>query len=143
MAYFTTAKILNRRQARWAQDLLLFNFIINYRPGRLNGKADVLSRLDQYRPKKGGDKDQPIKTVLNELYFTVLPLPAKTKACLAGILILAVIRLSSIPTARWAPSFITSIKDAAKNDKEYQQHLANLIKHNTIEDGLLYYIHAL
>ena len=100
MAYFITAKILNRCQVRWAQDLLSFNFIINYCPGRLNGKADVLSRLDQYRFEKGGDKDQPIKTVLNELHFAVPPSPAQTKARLSGILMLAIVRLSSIPAAR-------------------------------------------
>ena len=120
MAYFTTAKILNRRQIHWAQNLSSFNFIINYRPGRLNGKADILFKLDQHCLEKGGDEDQLIKTVLNELYFAAPPLPAQTKARLSGILILAVIRLNNIPAARWAPSFVTSVKDAAKNDKEYQ-----------------------
>jgi hypothetical protein len=69
LSYFTTAKILNRRQARWAQELSSYNFVINYRPGKLNGKADLLSRLEQYRPEKGGDKDQPIRTVLREEHF--------------------------------------------------------------------------
>jgi len=32
LAYFTTAKVLNRRQARWAQQLANYNFVINYRP---------------------------------------------------------------------------------------------------------------
>ena len=39
-----TTKILNRRQARWAEILSEFNFVITYRPGEKNGKADALSR---------------------------------------------------------------------------------------------------
>ena len=123
--------------------MLSFNFVINYRLGRLNGKADILSKLDQHRFKKGGDKDQPIKTVLNELHFAAPPLPAQTKARLSGILIFAVIRLNNIPAARWVPSFVTSIKDTAKDNEEYQQHLTKPAKYNTIEDGLLYHIYTL
>ena len=37
-------KVLNRRQARWADYLSLFDFKIIFRPGRENGKADALSR---------------------------------------------------------------------------------------------------
>ena len=44
LEYFTTTKVLNRRQARWADYLSLFDFKIIYRPGRENGKADALSR---------------------------------------------------------------------------------------------------
>jgi len=44
LEYFTTTKILNRRQARWAQELAGINFRIYYRPGTQNGKPDALSR---------------------------------------------------------------------------------------------------
>ena len=44
LEYFTTTKVLNRRQARWADYLSLFDFKIIFRPGRENGKADALSR---------------------------------------------------------------------------------------------------
>ena len=33
LEYFMSAKVLNRRQARWSISLLCFNFIITYRPG--------------------------------------------------------------------------------------------------------------
>ena len=69
LAYFTTAKILNRRQACWAQQLTTFNFIIHYRPGSQNSKADTLSRLEQHRPEKGGPEDQPIRSVLQAKHF--------------------------------------------------------------------------
>ena len=44
LIYFNSSKILNRRQARWDDVLSDFNFVITYRPGEKNGKADALSR---------------------------------------------------------------------------------------------------
>jgi len=44
LEYFHTTKLLNRRQARWAEMLSEFNFKIIYHPGERNGKADALSR---------------------------------------------------------------------------------------------------
>ena len=44
LEYFQYTKILSRRQARWAELLSEFNFVITYRSGEKNGKADALSR---------------------------------------------------------------------------------------------------
>jgi len=44
LEYFMTKKLLNRRQARWAQFLSRFDYAIVYRPGKSNGKADALTR---------------------------------------------------------------------------------------------------
>ena len=44
LEYFATTKVLSRRQARWAEFLSEFWFKVVYRPGRLNQKADILSR---------------------------------------------------------------------------------------------------
>jgi hypothetical protein len=41
LEYFITRKILNRRQARWAQELAGYDFQIFYRPGSANGKPDA------------------------------------------------------------------------------------------------------
>jgi hypothetical protein len=54
---FATTKILNRRQARWAQELAGYDFKIYFRPGKQNAKADYLSRRPEHRPMKEGDKD--------------------------------------------------------------------------------------
>jgi len=69
LEYLTTTKILNRRQARWAQELAGYDFKIFYRPASANGKPDALSRHSEYRPKKGGgsieeNENQPIHQVL-------------------------------------------------------------------------------
>lgn len=56
LEYFMTTKKLNARQARWAEFLSRFYFLIRYRPGRENTLADALSRpatniqkKDEYR----------------------------------------------------------------------------------------------
>jgi len=43
LEYIHSMKLLNRRQARWAEILTEFNFKIIYCPGERNGKADALS----------------------------------------------------------------------------------------------------
>jgi len=64
LEYFTTTRVLNWRQAQWAQELAGIDFRIYYRPGTQNGKPDTLSRHSEYRPEKGGMENQPITTVL-------------------------------------------------------------------------------
>ena len=44
LVWFTETKAYNRRQARWAEKLASFDFLIIYRPGPLGGKPDALSR---------------------------------------------------------------------------------------------------
>ena len=50
LLYFATARTLTRRQARWSLFLSRFNFTITYRPGRLGGKPDALSRRSDLKP---------------------------------------------------------------------------------------------
>ncbi|KAI0991918.1 hypothetical protein K3495_g16269, partial [Podosphaera aphanis] len=49
LEYFMTSKALNARQARWAEFLADFNFVIMYRAGKDNQAADALTRRDQER----------------------------------------------------------------------------------------------
>ena len=49
LIYFTTAKILNRRQARWSQFLDDLNFMISFKAGSDQKVADPLSRIPEYR----------------------------------------------------------------------------------------------
>jgi len=73
LEYFTTTKVLNRRQAGWAQELAGINFRIYYQPGMKNGKPDALSRRSEYRPEKGGVENQPITTVLGKKPLRRMP----------------------------------------------------------------------
>src|SRR5439155_19507387 len=53
LEYFTTMKVLNKRQARWAEELAEYNFVIIDCTGASNTKADLLSRRADYFPKGG------------------------------------------------------------------------------------------
>ena len=44
LEYFSTTKVLTRRQARWSEYLSQFNLIIRFRPGHLGTKPDALTR---------------------------------------------------------------------------------------------------
>jgi len=57
LEYFNTTKILNTRRHRGAEFLQPFNFRAVYRKGRLNKKADALSRRRDYRPERGTTSD--------------------------------------------------------------------------------------
>ena len=53
LEYFTTTKLLNRRQTRWSHFLSQFNFQIVFRPGKAGGKPDALTRRSGDLPKEG------------------------------------------------------------------------------------------
>jgi hypothetical protein len=60
LEYFMSKKLLNRRQARWAQFLSRFDYEIVYRHGKSNGKADALTRRPGDLPEGG---DEGLKTM--------------------------------------------------------------------------------
>ena len=49
LVHFSTKRELNSRQARWYETLCDFNFVILYRAGKANVKADALSRRSDLR----------------------------------------------------------------------------------------------
>ncbi|KAH9244486.1 hypothetical protein BASA81_018106 [Batrachochytrium salamandrivorans] len=51
LEYFMTTKKLTRRQARWSLELSEYDFSLTHRPGKLNGRADSLSRREDYKVK--------------------------------------------------------------------------------------------
>ena len=53
LEYFSTTRMLTRRQARWSEYLSQFNFIIRFRPGKLGAKPDALTRRWDVYPKEG------------------------------------------------------------------------------------------
>ncbi|KAI2647066.1 Transposon Tf2-6 polyprotein [Labeo rohita] len=59
LEYLRAAKVLNHRQARWSLFFTRFDFVINYRPGSQNTKADALSRVHESE-----DATQPPETIL-------------------------------------------------------------------------------
>ncbi|KAI2667413.1 Transposon Tf2-6 polyprotein [Labeo rohita] len=47
LEYLRSAKLLNHRQARWALFFTRSDFVVTYRPGSQNTKADALSRMHE------------------------------------------------------------------------------------------------
>lgn len=64
LEYFMSARVLNRRQARWSMSLSRFDFIITYRPGKQQGLSDALSRRSYFAPKEGDAAFEQQRTVL-------------------------------------------------------------------------------
>ena len=68
LEYFTTTKVLTRRQARWSEYLSGFNYTIRYRPGKLGAKPDALTRRPDVYPPAGSTyaqaNSQNIQTVI-------------------------------------------------------------------------------
>ena len=112
LEYFTTTKVLNRLQARWAQELAGINFRIYYQPATQNGKPDALSRRSEYRPEKGGVEKQPITTVLGKNHF---------EERLTRSFICSSVRLASLPERRCAEEFLASVREEGKKDEAYEQ----------------------
>jgi len=53
LEYFSTTKVLTRRQARWSKYLSQFNLVIRFRSGCLGTKLDALTRRWNVYPKGG------------------------------------------------------------------------------------------
>jgi len=85
LEYFMTTKQLTGRQARWAEALAEYHFIIMYHSGKQNAKADALTRRDQevelqdgikteYRTKAFLSRDQIDPRVLQDLGIDIAPI---------------------------------------------------------------------
>jgi len=133
LEYFTTTKVLNRRQARWAQELAGIDFKIYYHPGTQNSKPDALSRRSEYRPEEGGVENQPISTVLKKDQF-------EERLTIRSFVVSAA-RLLSLPERRWNPNFVKEVRRAAAEDLVYQRAEKETVlgapEDRTVEEGIL------
>ena len=77
LQYFTTTKQLSRRQARWSERFASFDFVINYRPGRLGAKPDAITRRPDVYPKK------TFQDSVNSLNNKILIPPEQLRAVVA------------------------------------------------------------
>jgi transposase InsO family protein len=140
LEYFTTSKVLNRRQARWAQELAGYDFKIIYRPGTSNGKSDALSRRPEYRPDKGGgsaenNENQPIYRVLR---------PDQLATVDGDQVILSSLKLQSIPKVRFTSELLDEIFVEGAKDPDWMHEYEKAMngdpsEHMEYEDGALYY----
>ena len=66
LTYFKKPQNLNRRQARWVMDLQEYDFVIKYRPGKANTKADIL--LWRTGHDRGENDNQGVILLKEELF---------------------------------------------------------------------------
>jgi hypothetical protein len=52
--YFKSAILLNRRHARWAEDLKQYSFQLLYQMESSTAKADIPSRCQEFTSREGG-----------------------------------------------------------------------------------------
>ena len=71
LKYFQEPHKLNRRQARWYLKLQDYNFTLWHIPGKMNTKADILSRKDQVNTKEDNKDVQLLKEELWSRRITV------------------------------------------------------------------------
>ena len=65
LTYFMSTKQFFRRQVRWSEFLSRFNFVIQYRFGKLGAKPDALTRKSEIFFLKKNDRfQQMIQTIL-------------------------------------------------------------------------------
>jgi hypothetical protein len=148
LEYIMMTKVLNRRQACWAQELASVDFKSFYRKGTSNSKPDTLSRCPEYCPEKGGGGDQPIQTVLNEKHFGTIS--AISTGGEGTVFCCSAVQLAYIATlvSKWTKEFEQEIRNAGQQDTAYYEALEDLsgITQRTegkkrileLQDGLLY-----
>jgi len=66
LIYIKSAILLNRRQARWAEEHKKYNFQLLYRKGSSYAKADILSRCLVFTSKGGGTTSATNQTMLEK-----------------------------------------------------------------------------
>jgi len=91
LEYFSTSKVLSRRQAQWSEFLSQFHLVIHFRPGKLGAKPDALTRRWDVYPKEGDSgyarvNPQNLRLVFtqeqltNSLRATILEFPVLRRA---------------------------------------------------------------
>ena len=136
LEYFNSTKVLNCRQHRWAEFLQPFRFKVVYREGRLNEKADTLSRRRDYRPEGGGEPlEVPQKFSGPGQYEQV---PAKR-------VLISSMRLAKMTTLKLSTPLVELLLAAAAVDplyhemvKAFEEGSKNIGKAVTMEDGRLF-----
>jgi transposase InsO family protein len=73
LKYFQSSRTLSRRQARWSEEINHHRYVIEYRPGSKNGKADALSRRRDFA-EGGKASDTEPQTLLKPIEINALSL---------------------------------------------------------------------
>jgi len=140
LTYFETAVLLNRRQARWAEQLKNYHFTIMYRKGSANVKADTLSRCPAFTSREGGNTATTNRTMIDKSqWLEVGAMDLDTNVEYGTIQISAKTMEQLLPEAR------ERIKENAMLDEKYRDLCKqissgkNVDKNFTISNDLLFW----
>ena len=117
LEYFSTTKLLTRRQARWSEFLSTFNLVIRFRPGRLGGKPDALTRRWDVYPKEGESNYSVVNPHNFKPVFTTEQLSTSIRATSLYVPILCGIMVMDIEKVH------QDILTAQSSDPTLQSHL--------------------
>ena len=72
LEYFATKRQLNQRQVRWSGFMAQFPWYAEYRPGKLGGKPDALTRRSGDLPKEGDERlAERVQTLLKPENYAI------------------------------------------------------------------------
>lgn len=131
LEYFISTKQLNRRQARQAEFLSQFNFVISYRLGRQGKKPDAFTRLLQYMPEDNADpRVQYInRTILTPNYVQQLTTIQQSSASIR------LIQLASLEVLALVVDATSTNTDLFRSIKELYQLLVAKLAVKQLEAG--------
>jgi transposase InsO family protein len=137
LTYFKSAVLLNRRQTRWAEELKQYNFVLLYRKGTSNAKADILSRCPAFTSREGGTTSATNQEMLDKEQWLEVGAMELENANVDSISIAALDIEQLLPEAK------ERIKEKALLDKQYRKLCkqvvseGNIDKNFTIKDDIL------
>ena len=113
LKYFQSSRTLSRRQARWSEEINHHKYVIEYRPGARNGKADTLTRRQDFAKGSKASEASP-QTILKPLNLSATSL---------------------------APNLESTIRKYLKHDPVAKHIIDNLGSSPSfsVQDGLLYH----
>lgn len=134
LEYFMTTKVLTRRQARWAERLADYDFLIFYRSGKQSTKPDALTRRDDVYPSPGesfaANNPQNIQPLLRQSHLMAI----------------STSEIASISSLE----LLAKIKDAQEQDDKISAILSDLRKgdypgseHYTLANDLVMFDHRI
>ncbi|HEV7736493.1 MAG TPA: reverse transcriptase domain-containing protein [Chlamydiales bacterium] len=133
LEYFSTTKMLSRRQARWSEFLSQFNLVIRFRPGKRGTKPDALTRRWDVYLKEGDSSYAMVNPQNCRPVFTQDQLTSSLRATYLAPLVL---RSAS---AMDLEQLHKDIKDALADDLIAKKHLSEPSdpRWTVSEDGFL------